>query len=137
MRYFYITIYILQYKSIKCNKKMQVMQTFFSSFNLPNFPTQKIITGDFGCKGSGKTLGFTDGTNYGGSYKSQMSNLSCSATMLLSKSDYGNNIGQTVSAHDRTWGSSLLTMGITTDTSKSGIITDTSGFTSVNVCIKF
>ena len=42
MRYFYITIYILQYKSIKCNKKMQVMQTFFSSFNIPqenDFPT--------------------------------------------------------------------------------------------------
>lgn len=44
MRYFYITIYILQYKSIKCNKKMQVMQTFFCSFNLPDCnPDRQVV----------------------------------------------------------------------------------------------
>lgn len=64
MRYFYITIYILQYKSIKCNKKMQVMQTFFCSFNLPDF-TDRVIQG--GTVGSYKSAGLPNITGAFGS----------------------------------------------------------------------
>ena len=111
---------------------MQVMQTFFCSFNLPNFPTQKIITGDFACKGNGITLGLSDGTHNVGL---ALNNSSNSPFMVGGLTNYGTDVGTRTGAYS----SSTLgyTYGITTDPTKSGIITDTSGFTSVNVCIKF
>ena len=108
---------------------MQVMQTFFCSFKLPNFPTQKIITGDFGCKGSGITIGVTDGDRYCGLRGDPTNDY-----IYGRPNFYGLNVGSSISG---TGTVASKTIGLTTDTSKSGIITDTSGFKSVNVCIKF
>lgn len=103
-----------------------------SSFNIPNFPTQKIITGDFGCKGNGITVGWTDGTLFGGT--DNQSGYSYRLTSLTS--DYGKTIGTAHTSGGSFVGQDKM-MGITSDTSKSGIITDTSGFISVAVCIKY
>lgn len=98
------------------------------SFNLPNFPTQKIITGDFGCKGNGITLGYYNGSDNFGAAEFYGTRAGTFSGL------YGNSVG----SPDRTGRvETSAGIGLTTDTTKSGIITDTSGFTSVNVCIKF
>lgn len=104
------------------------------SFNLPNFPTQKIITGDFGCKGNGKTLGLIDGSKSYGLIATQYTTTRMYNGRAVAA--FGSLVGTTGYGT----GDSIATgisMGITAETNKSGIITDTSGFTSVNVCIKF
>lgn len=89
-----------------------------TTFNLPNFPTQKIITGDFGCKGNGHWLGVTD-------------------------VNHPNNAGQMYrySGGSDIVGVQSVTSGqgvaVTTNTENSGIITDTSNFVSINTCIKY
>lgn len=88
------------------------------TFNLPNFPTQKIITGDFGCKGNGDWFGVTD-------------------------VNHPNNAGQ---MYRYSGGSDIVGVqsvasgqgvAVTTNTANSGIITDTSNFVSINTCIKY
>lgn len=82
-----------------------------------------VKAGDIPCKGNGKTLGLT-----GNGALFQQNNAG-----LTSISGYVNsNAGTSVSG--ASWNNANLTVGVTTDSSKSGIIADTSSLTlSVNI----
>jgi len=81
-------------------------------------------------KGNGMALGFTDGNDNAGLYHRNMAYLNGSAAFQLRKDSYGSSIGTTVSSDDTTWGSTMITTGVTTDGSKSGIIADLSNITT-------
>ena len=85
-----------------------------------------VKAGDIPCKGNGMTLGLTDGTNNGGLFSTGASD-----GYTLFTNNYGDNIGSA-------WGSTTyatnVTLGITIDPSKSGIIADTTSLTlAVNI----
>ena len=88
-----------------------------------------VVGSSIACKGNGKTLGLTNGTqNAGVNASSQNWNLG------NYQGAYGTNVGSTSLS-----GNSLgtKTVGITTDGTKSGIITDISGLPTLNWAIKF
>lgn len=108
-----------------------ILDTDNTRFKLPREnPAREELIQTIRAKGNGIALGFTDGTNNGGAYRLQMSNLGGSAVILLDKNSYGSEVGQTATV-DRTWGSSSITAGITTDSTKSGIISSMTDSTSV------
>ena len=108
-----------------------VLDTTNQRFKLPREnPAREELIQVIRAKGNEIALGFTDGTDTGGLYRMQMSNLSGSATLLLDKGSYGSATGQTAT-QDRTWGSSFITAGLTTDSTKSGIISSMTDSTSV------
>ena len=72
-------------------------------------------------KGNGMALGITDGTNNGGLYRRELTNLINSATALLDKNSYGVAVGQTAT-QDITWDAKTITIGVVTDPTKSGIV---------------
>lgn len=84
-----------------------------------------VKAGDIPCKGNGKTLGLTDGTsNYGLLYKGYNNSYT---------GEYDTNVG-TVSSTGNNPNNSGITLGLTTDGSKSGIVADTSSLIlSVNI----
>ena len=95
-----------------------------------------VKAGDIPCKGNGKTLGLTNGTTNAGLTSIVDWNGADPGGNCLkpSEPDYGKNIGLTTSMpiYSR-WGDNKL-IGITTDTTKSGIIADTSSLTlAVNI----
>ena len=108
-----------------------ILDTTNTRFKLPREnPAREELIQIVRAKGNGKTVGFTDGTDNGGTYRLQMTSLSGSAVILLDKNSYGSEVGQTATT-DRTWGSSSITAGITTDSTKSGIISSMTDSTSV------
>ena len=79
------------------------------------------VTGDVSVVGNGLALGLTDGTSKASIYIRNMANLGGSAAMQLSKAGYGTTAG-TVVAEDSSWGTNArTTIGVTTDSTKSGI----------------
>lgn len=80
--------------------------------------------------GNGMTLGLTDGTNNGGIQSMKYSNsVTRPGEIQLWNNNYGVNVGST-GLGDSTGGGfdSELTLGITTDSTKSGVIADTSKY---------
>ena len=95
-----------------------------STFNLPN---KIYYTGAI--KGDGKTLGFTDGTNtYGLEVSGNNPN-----NYLFRTGDYGKSVG--ASGGDGSTGTGGITYGITTDSSKSGMIVEPDS--QIKLCIKY
>ena len=95
-----------------------------------------VKAGDIPCKGTGMTLGLTNGTTNAGLTSIVDWNGADPGGNCLkpSEPDYGKNIGLTTSMpiYSR-WGDNKL-IGLTTDTTKSGIIADTSSLTlAVNI----
>ena len=79
------------------------------------------LKGDVPIVGNGIALGLTDGTSKASIYIRNMANLGGSAAMQLSKAGYGTTAG-TVVAEDSSWGTNArTTIGVTTDSTKSGI----------------
>lgn len=92
-----------------------------TTFNLPN---GRICIGNAGIKGNGKTLGFTNGsTNYGLSTGSVQSS---SALNVAYVSAYGTSVNTSSSGTRPAIG---ITLGITSDSSKSGMVIDSSNQT--------
>ena len=91
------------------------------------------MTGDFGCKGNGITVGLTDGTKLFGLYSGNGSpNRVAGVTSMYGQAltpQPGSDSGSGITGKYR--------VGITTETQYSGIITDTSGLLSVKTIIKF
>lgn len=94
-----------------------------SSFNIPNGKTAFGTT--IPVRGNGMTLGLTDGTNYGGMRATDISNL------IANTGSYGRNIGSAASGPNINY----LSVGITQDASKSGIVADISA--GATVIIKY
>lgn len=93
-----------------------VLNTSDTTFRLPI--KVKLASGN-AVVGNGMTLGLTDGTtNYGSNYTSG------NRAVALSTSSYGAIVGTTGSFSD---GSSNVVIGVTTDPTKSGIETSSSG----------
>lgn len=101
-----------------------------SSFNIPN--GSNIVTSvntNVPCKGNGKTLGFTNGTDNFGLF------LSTNEPMILSVNAYNTNIGTTGITNITR---AAKTLGITYDATKSGIVgTVTRNVLSVRFIIKY
>ena len=108
-----------------------ILDTTNQRFKLPREnPAREELIQIIRAKGNGIALGLTEGTDNGGLYKGQMTSLSGSAVLLLDKGSYGAAVGQTAT-QDRSWGSTLITTGLTTDSTKSGIISSMKDSTSV------
>ena len=96
-----------------------------TTFNLPDL--------DFllkGVKGNGMTLGLSDGTNNAGLVSAQSGTLNAHY-LRANLTNYGSDVGDSAGSTYLTDG----TLGITTDQTKSGIVTDTSS--DVNYIIKY
>lgn len=92
------------------------------SFNLPNTPTQKIISGNsVPVKGTGAAFGTTnkDRQTAGGDY--YMESALVSGAWRLAVSNTPSTTG----------------VGLTTDPTKSGVVSDTSGLPAYALIIKF
>ena len=107
-----------------------VCDSVSNTIRLPKY-NNKIYSGlgEAPVKGNGKALGMTDGTQNGGTYIRNLTNLGGSADVMLSKVKYNSDIG-IVGTDDTTWGTPYTTVGVTTDGSKSGIIADLSDITT-------
>ena len=79
-----------------------------------------------GVKGTGKALGLSDGTNLGGMADNS------AGTLCRKASYYGSNIGISASGAAIT---NTLTIGITLDSTKSGIETEINS--NINYIIKY
>ena len=87
-----------------------------TTFNLPNLIG--LTSDNVPCKGNGMTLGLTNGTtNYG------MLPNGSSQSYIGQTGQYGQNVGE---SHTGTYTSGNLGQGITTDASKSGIVSSLS-----------
>ena len=104
-----------------------------STFNLPDTPTQKIVKGStLPVRGNGKTLGFMNGSGlYGGVWQGTGS------VMGMGAGKYGTNVGTVSSSGIDTPFVRYTTLGITSDTENSGIVTDISSLTSFVLVIKY
>lgn len=103
--------------------KKKFIKNLNSTFNLPDFDNGFVQAGDIPCKGNGMILGLTNGTdNFG---------------HKASGYDYTNLYGEDVGSTANTGQVNTGGVGVTTDTTKSGIIADTSSLTLVcNMIIK-
>ena len=93
--------------------------------------TSLIKAGDIPCKGNGMTLGITNGSSNFGMY------MTWGSTQLATgmSGNYGVNVGSGGSGNRYTAANSF---GITTDSTKSGIVADTSSLTlACNGIIKY
>lgn len=82
---------------------------------MPNFNNGIVQAGDIPCKGDGKTLGLTDGTN-----KFGIKNF---PTYYLTSGQQNIQVGNTSTNMSVI---SNAAVGVTTDSTKSGIVADTS-----------
>lgn len=100
-----------------------------TTFNLPNLSGAVIPTdSNIAVMGNGVTLGLTNGQdNYGITYRSQTDSLSPRSSL------YGLNVGSTNTAGTS---SQFISFGITTDSSKSGIV-GTLTSKAINYYIKY
>lgn len=99
-----------------------ILDTTNTRFKLPREnPAREELIQVVRAKGNGITLGLTDGTNNYGFSCSQNNSSS-----VLYDGGYGTNVGSNVSGN-----LSRVSMGITTDSTKSGIISDMTESTSV------
>lgn len=90
-----------------------------------------VKAGNIPCKGNGTALGITDGSNNYGVTATQYS-ASYQLYQGRSSAAYGANVGTTGNTSDIIAVGTAL--GVTTDSSKSGIVADTSSLTlSVNI----
>lgn len=105
-----------------------------TTFTLPNLSNAKIITGStIPVKGDGLTLGLTDGTTNFGLADTRSSSLEWSP--LVSNSNvYGKTVGDKTSwsAKNR-----YMSLGVATDSAKSGIIADINNAFTMRYYIKF
>lgn len=100
-----------------------------TTFNLPNLIDVKHLKGSsIPVKGNGITLGLTNGTQTGGLSVIYGTNTAAKAE------SYGKNVGYVGSTQVFVANASL---GVTTDATKSGIISDISSGVSVNYIIKY
>jgi hypothetical protein len=100
------------------------LSTLISGSTWTLVSTGIVKAGEVPVKGTEMALGLTDG-NYNGAI-SLTSN-----PYLTDNSQYGTSIGSSASGHPLTRGA---TLGVTTDSSKSGMVLDTTSFTlSVNI----
>lgn len=100
-----------------------------NTFNLPNLIDAKLLKGSsVPVKGNGMTLGLTNGTQTGGLSVIYGINTTAKAE------SYGKNVGYVGSTQVFVANASL---GVTTDATKSGIISDISSGVSVNYIIKY
>lgn len=100
-----------------------------TTFNLPNLIDVKHLKGSsIPVKGNGITLGLTNGTQTGGLSVIYGTNTTAKAE------SYGKNVGYVGSTQVFTENASL---GVTTDATKSGIISDISSGVSVDYIIKY
>ena len=95
-----------------------------TTFNIPNFIG--LTSDNVPCCGNGITLGFSNGSQKGGLYEH------VGAGCALALGNYGQNVGRASSGSDLTRG---LTIGITTDTTKSGIISKLSSASQKSLAI--
>lgn len=85
-----------------------------------------VTAGDIPCKGNGMTLGLTNGTRDGG-----LNGYYNDFWRNLDPTLYGKNVGTSGSSQ---WGQANKSVGVTTDSTKSGIVADTSSLTlAVNI----
>lgn len=96
-----------------------------TTFNLPNFASGKVITGNFPVVGNGKTLGFlaNSGATTSVTIGEGMNILNYTDTI-------GKNPGLKSIGND-------TAIGVDTNSSKSGLITKLSNFQSVKYIIKY
>ena len=99
------------------------MSALFGTWQLVSTKILTDIPATLGAKGNGMTLGLTDGTTNTGLYWSGNSNISPRTGV------YGQNVGTTDSGASPY---SAVSLGITTDSTKSGIVADTNA-TSLTV----
>jgi len=100
---------------------------------LPDSVTGLVKAGDIPCKGNNIAVGFTDGTNINTIYRSTSNGNAYSPSITGVGEEIGINTGGS--------GGSLTvqrTLGITTDSIKSGIIADTASLIiSCSMIIKY
>lgn len=105
-----------------------------TTFNLPNYTSARMVTSDtVAVNGNGVTLGLTDGT----------SNFALSTTTsdtdknfyMMVKNNYGTNVGTRNGSSYVT--GDLIGIGVTTDTTKSGLTGLVSLASSCNYIIKY
>lgn len=90
-----------------------------------------VKAGNIPCKGNGKTLGLTDGTSNKGLYQGVYTN---GYALGIRGASYGENTGDSVGQVTEVFKANGASVGLTTDSTKSGIIADTSSLTlSVNI----
>lgn len=106
-----------------------ILDTANRRFKLPRTKYNKYMS-QVAVKGNGMTLGVTDGTNNVGMISRNVSNISVLSGF---QSAYGVNVGDTT-AHTTQLGYGI-TLGITTDASKSGMVADLS--TDTNMLLYF
>lgn len=101
-----------------------------TTFTLPNYSSARMVTSaTIGVKGTGKTLGITNGTSTGGLngyYQQFFKNLDTSL--------YNTNVG---TAGSSDWGQTNKSVGIVTDASTSGITGTASLASSCKFIIKY
>lgn len=98
-----------------------------STFNLPN--GKSVFGNDIGCKGNGYCLGITDGSK-----DLYLSRQFTAGSNNLSYATTGGTVG-TTGGSSGTIATAGTRVGINTDSSKSGVVLDTSG--SLNAIIKY
>ena len=109
-----------------------ILDTTNQRFKLPREnPAREELIQIVRAKGNGKAVTFTDGTNSGGTVTRNMAGVSGSATVLLHNNYINTDIGTSFSTDDTTWGNAHKTVGITTNSTESGIISNMTDSTSV------
>jgi microcystin-dependent protein len=105
-----------------------------TTFNIPNMIYRQ-IDATIPCKGNGTTLGMTDGENLFGMAELVAPGASTARMFGPNASSYGSSVG--TSASSTSDGINKVSVGITTDSTKSGIVADTSSFATANMIIKY
>ena len=107
-----------------------------SSFNIPNFTSAKLLRGSsVACKGTGKSLGLTNGSKNFGIHSGDA--YYSSGILFADTGWFDKNTTASGSAIATGNSGNTSILGITTDKTKSGIITDISGLPTLNWAIKF
>lgn len=105
-----------------------------STFNLPNFSNAKLLKGTtLPIKGNNMTLGLTANNSYAGLYVYKTGDIVYLAGL---ENAYGKTQGNTESTITG-WVRTSNRVGITTDSAKSGVITDISSLNNINYYIKY
>lgn len=102
------------------------------TFKLPDCANGKIITENAPVRGNGSALGLTDGTSNYGLGKMFINNI---GLLQGGTNWYDTQAGTSSSAG--TTPANNISLGITTDGTKSGIVADFSQYTTVLMCIKY
>lgn len=103
-----------------------------TTFKLPNYSNARMVTSsNVAIKGNGKALGLTDGTNLRG-----LAQASTNQGLVAQESAYGSNVN-TSTGQSAQFPNTLRSIGVTTDSSKSGITGTASLASSCKFIIKY